>query len=82
MFLPAIIEIVRTLVVICSRVVENTEIHYKEYDNGDDLVFYSFVKFYNQLIGCIENVGDLGAYFTNKLSKNLLNLLLAIISSE
>jgi hypothetical protein len=44
--------------------------------------FYSFVRFSNQLIGRIENVGDFGAYFTTKLSKNLLNLLLAIISSE
>ena len=70
------------MLVICSRVIENIEIHYKEYDNDDDLVFCSFVKLYNQLIDCIESVGDFGEYFTNKLSKNLLNLLLAIISSE
>lgn len=31
--------------------------------------FYSFLKFHNHLIGCIENV-DFGAYFTNKLSRN------------
>jgi len=81
-FLAAIIGIVRSLLVICSRVIENIEIHYKEYDDGDDLVFCSFVKPYNQLIECIENVGAFGEYFNNKLSKNLLNLLLAIISSE
>ena len=51
------------------RVVDNIELHYGQYNNGDESAFYSFVKSYNRLIGCIENIGLISYDYDDILSK-------------
>lgn len=62
-------EVILVIANYVNRVVGNIELHCKEYSNGDDSAYYSFVRFYNQLIGCIENIGLISYDYDDVISK-------------